>query len=175
MTCESCGAPDAVPGGYCSRCGHFNPVPAALAPAGPEPPALPPAPAAPNSAVVQVVFGGCAGIIVGSILGGVLLLVPMMLTGLNGNAGGLGDRSVGLVWLAESAGLLAAIVFFALPVAKRVPPFVRALAIGAAFVALGGLSICDTIALSQLFVQPHKYAPVYRHYATPRPFTRVLR
>jgi hypothetical protein len=135
-------------------------------------PALPPAPAASPNTAAQVVFGGCAGLVLGCTLGALLLLVPAFLQGAGGR-NGMSNRSVGTIWLIESGLLLVALIYFVLPVAHRIPPFVRSLAIATAFVALGGLSLCDVFALSTMFAPQPRYAPLPYRTFRPHPYATL--
>jgi hypothetical protein len=146
LNCANCGLENVAEGQHCSRCGHLNSAPA-------------PAAAAASANGPAVVFGLATGVIVGPFLFVVLALLPAF----GGRSYALGERGTAALYLIETIGLALVMGFLFTPFA-RLPVFFRVAGLTTVIIALGGLSICDFVAVGQLRnTIPHPaFTPAHR-------------
>ncbi len=129
MTCENCGRDEVPEGAHCNNCGHQNRLPV-------------PQIASPSRTAEYV-----SGSLIGVFLGGIATLVLCL--------GGTWLMDVsrpwlqpGVVWAAETLVVLAATIYLFSRRGRRQQPFIWSMFVATAFVALGGLAVCDAILFS---------------------------
>jgi hypothetical protein len=106
-----------------------------------------------------IVFGVATGVIVGPVLFVILALVPTF----GSQAFALKDRGTAVLYLVETIVLALVMAFLFTPFA-RLPIFFRVAGLTTVIIALGGLSICDLVAVGELWnATPNPaYTPAHR-------------